>query len=62
MGDELACGHTCGLHPSFIRPASGSFGSLTFQSKAQAKNPEETDLIIWLDEIKICEASFAQNK
>lgn len=43
-------------------PDLAGFGSLTFQSKAQAKDPEETDLIIWLDEIKICEASFAQNK
>ena len=43
-------------------PDLAALGSLTFQSKAQAKDPEESDLIIWLDEIRICEASFAQNK
>ena len=43
-------------------PDLAGLGSLTFKSKASAKNPDETDLIIWLDEIKICEASFPQNK
>ena len=43
-------------------PDLAGFGSLTFKSKAQAKNPEESDLIIWIDEIQICKASFPQNK
>ena len=43
-------------------PDLAGLGSLTFLSKAQAKNPEETELIIWIDEIKICAPSFQQNK
>ena len=43
-------------------PDLAGLGSLTFKSKASAKNPEETDLIVWIDEIQICKASFPQNK